>query len=124
MNNILNKIAQMERNAEEIKLESHKVELAGINDLKKIIAETRKNLDGFNKLNTQTQSLAKSTIEAANVFQSSREKMYVLMQQLEKQAKELGLEITSTPDFKEAIRLYTVDRDVEQAKGYLRQVIK
>lgn len=28
MNNILNKIAQMERNAEEIKLESHKVELA------------------------------------------------------------------------------------------------
>lgn len=109
---------------DKIELASERVELAGINDLKKIIAETRKNFDGFNKLNTQTQSLAKSTIEAANMFQTSRNKMYVLMQQLEKQAKELGLEITSTPDFKEAIELYTVDRDVEQAKGYLRQVIK
>ena len=33
MNNILNKIAQMERNAEEIKLASHKVDLALLDEI-------------------------------------------------------------------------------------------
>lgn len=42
MNNILNKIAQMERNAEEIKLASHKVELGIKEDVSKINQETSK----------------------------------------------------------------------------------
>lgn len=42
MNNILNKIAQMERNAEQVNLASHKVELALFDDIKSSIDGARK----------------------------------------------------------------------------------
>jgi hypothetical protein len=52
MNNILNKIAQMERNAEELNLASHKVELALLDELSNL------NMEGGSLLVLQAQQMA------------------------------------------------------------------
>jgi hypothetical protein len=104
-------------------LSSHQVELANINDLKKLTAQAKKSLDAYNKSNDEAKKIARITLQKADEFQNDRVKMYDVMQVIEKQAKELGLDITSTPDFKLAVDLFVIDRDVESQKGYLRQVI-
>ena len=95
MNNILNKIAQMERNAEEIKSASHKVELANVKDVNKFTQEIRdtqsklnKSFDAFNVAENNISSqrtLLKSQIEKSESFVS----------ELKKQLNELVLGINS-----------------------------
>lgn len=102
MNNILNKIAQMERNAEEIKLESHKVELSSL-DMVKSLAE-----DGL--------AIYKKGVEYAKEMEAFTKKSRVLnadasalsdaiekeLKEFEAKAKQLGLDVTKLPEFKSA----------------------
>jgi hypothetical protein len=104
-------------------LSSNKIELASLNDLKKAASDSKKSLDAFNKANDETVKQARITLQKADEFQNYKVKMYDIMQAIEKQAKELGLDITNNSDFKIAVDLFVADRDVEGRKGYLRQVI-
>jgi hypothetical protein len=104
-------------------LAKHEVELAGIADLLKLAGATEKSLAGFNRQYKETKLFAKSTLVNADEFQNNKARMYDLMQILEKQAKDLGVDIKNTNEFQKAINLLTADRYVEQAKGYLRQIL-
>lgn len=95
MNNILNKIAQMERNAEVIQLASHNVELANASDVLKFTQDIRdmqsklgKAEDAFNvaKGNVEklTQELKNQVIKSEN-----------LVSELTKKVNELGIDIKS-----------------------------
>lgn len=124
MKNILDKINRADETQSKVELEKHEIALANINDLIKLTSLTEKSLAGFSRQYKETIAYAKSTIVNADEFQNNKARMYDLMQVLEKQAKELGIDIRNTNEFKKAINLLTSDRDVEQAKGYLRQIIK
>lgn len=51
MNNILNKIAQMERNAEEVNLASHKVELGALDEIQGWLEKSKRDIPtGLNKV--------------------------------------------------------------------------
>jgi hypothetical protein len=104
-------------------LASHQVELANITDLVKLTSLTEKSLFAFTRQYKETKNFAKSTLVNADDFQNNKVKMYDLMQVLEKQAKDLGIDIKKSNEFIKAINLLTADRDVEKAKGYLRQVL-
>jgi formyltetrahydrofolate synthetase len=116
LNNITSKLFKTD-------LESHKIELASLSDLTKLSEETKSKLDLFNKSNNDTINLAKITLKAADDYETQRAKMYDLMKQIEKQFKELGLDVLTNKEFKTAVDIFSKDREVNQQKGYLRQII-
>ena len=95
MKNILNKIAQMERNASEIKLASHNIELANASDVLKFTQEIRdiqaklgKAEDAFN--------VAKGNVEKqTQVLKNQVVKSESLISELTKKVNELGIDIKS-----------------------------
>jgi formyltetrahydrofolate synthetase len=108
---------------DKVELESQKVELASLSYLSKLSTETKNKLDLFNKSNNDTINLAKITLKAADDYETQRVKMYDLMKQIEKQFKELGLDVLTNQEFKIAVDIFSKDREVERQKGYLRQII-
>ena len=90
MNNILNKIAQMERNAEEIQLATHKVELTLADDVRALYNNANKfyeaNIDERYKMATR---LEKEFQKAADEYQKALDKY----NSLEKMSKDLGVPI-------------------------------
>ena len=104
-------------------LASEKIELASLSDLTKLSSETKNKLDLFNKSNNDTINLAKITLKAADDYETYRVKMYDLMKQIESQFKELGLDVLTNQEFKTAVDIFSQDREVNQQKGYLRQII-
>jgi hypothetical protein len=120
LNEVFKKVSEINEVTE---LASEKVELANITDLVKLTSLTEKSLAGFNRQYKETKLFAKSTLVNADEFQNNKARMYDLMQVLEKQAKDLGVDIKNTNEFNKAINLLTADRYVEQAKGYLRQIL-
>ena len=104
MNNILNKIAQMERNAEEVNLASHKVELGLADTLKTNVNEDNKNLakleSQIEKINNELKNLS-DLFSAANKGLMTTSNVYDRMVEM---AKELGLpqsEIDKMPEVKQ-----------------------
>jgi hypothetical protein len=103
VNNILKMISKMESNANEVKLGKHEVELALIDDLNKSLAEASKNeADYYSNFKSKLNSViieARETEIKYNVLLSNiNEPIF----QMEKQAKELGLDIKSTPVYKKS----------------------
>ncbi len=93
----------MESNANEVKLGKHEVELALIDDLNKSLAEASKNeADYYSNFKSKLNSViieARETEIKYNVLLSNiNEPIF----QMEKQAKELGLDIKSTPVYKKS----------------------
>ena len=92
MNNILNKIAQMERNAEEIQLASHKVELGLQDDLK---AQFNKyfSVDNIDVLELgiidSVKKLNRNYVATVKEFEA----FVKIYQNFQKKAIELGVEI-------------------------------
>jgi hypothetical protein len=91
MNNILNKIAQMERNAAEIKgveLAKHEVELALVDDVQNLYNAANKsykaNTDSLNRIAKQLESEFQKT---ADEYKKALDKY----NQLEKMSKDLGV---------------------------------
>jgi hypothetical protein len=109
MNNILNKIAEMERNAaeiQEVQLASHKVELASIKDLQeatKILQGSESSADKV--ANAFEQKVAEAN-KAYTALMNERNAIYkwvnneapARLADFEKAAKQLGLEINNVPE--------------------------
>ena len=104
-------------------LESHKIELASLSDLKKVTEDAKKNLDLFNKSNNDIIAAAKIVLKNADNYQTDKSKLYDILQSIEKQFKELGLDFLQNSDVKNAIKVSDADREVERQKAYLRQII-
>jgi hypothetical protein len=121
MNNILNKIAQMERNAEEIKLASHKVELSLIDDvisLQKMVKERISLIDKATNEINKTIALKDKLISEAkttlNVLNTNTNEVNLLIKQitqsevnLTKVARELNLNVREIPEMKMLLDLKT-----------------
>jgi hypothetical protein len=104
MKNILNKIAQMERNAEEIQLASHRVELGLADTLKTNVNEDNKNVEKLQlqieKITTEIKNLG-AMWDKANSGIKVTSNTYDRMVEM---AKELGLpesEIEKMPEVKQ-----------------------
>lgn len=104
MKNILNKIAQMERNAEEVNLASHHIELGLADTLKTNVNEDNKNIDKLDsqieKINAELKNLS-DLFSAANKGIMTTSNVYDRMVEM---AKELGLpqsEIDKMPEVKQ-----------------------
>jgi hypothetical protein len=109
MNNILNKIAQMERNAAElqgVELAKHEVELASIKDLQeatKILQGSESSADKV--ANAFEQKVAEAN-KAYTALMNERNAIYkwvnneapARLADFEKAAKQLGLEINNVPE--------------------------
>jgi hypothetical protein len=119
MNNILNKIAQMERNAEEIQLASHKVELGLVEDLAKLLTRM-KAIDGalmkstqkavnalgdFVKVKNQlNDGYVQATMDAEDA-QEDIKLAVALIEKIAKQAKELGLNPNDVKGTQEVVKI-------------------
>lgn len=119
MNNILNKIAQMERNAEEIKLASHKVELGLVEDLAKLLTRM-KAIDGALMKSTQKavnalgdfvkvkNQLNDGYVQATMDAEDAQEDIKLavsLIEKIAKQAKELGLNPNDVKGTQEVVKI-------------------
>ena len=130
MNNILNKIAQMERNAEEFQLASHKVELSSIkeiNDAIKILkgnevdAEKVANLyeDKVNEARKQYQALVQ---ERNAIYTWVNNQAPAILGDFEKKAKELGLDPNAVPEVKEFKKWIESGNDILKALDEYKDV--
>ena len=130
MNNILNKIAQMERNAEEVNLASHKVELSSIkeiNDAIKILkgnevdAEKVANLyeDKVNEARKQYQALVQ---ERNAIYTWVNNQAPAILGDFEKKAKELGLDPNAVPQVKEFKKWIESGNDILKALDEYKDV--
>jgi hypothetical protein len=100
MNNILNKIAQMERNAEEVNLSSEKIELAKAEDLNKLFA------DAVSLANDLLGDTAGRVNALKQVLKQKEDKAIKLISNLdgalidfEKRAKELGFDTSQSKTY-------------------------
>jgi hypothetical protein len=114
----MSKIAQIEQPKTE--LAKHEVELASINELKTIIAETKKSFDNLEKIgDVLFQELTKAEktkrgfesalLSAKSLVLNSGNEQIKLFQA---KAKELGLDVSNVAEIKEIIKLQN------EAKGY------
>ena len=93
MNNILNKIAQMERNAEEIKLESHKVELALLDDLQKLYDVYSKTATDAIQVKSRLQAEAKSLADKLQKAKEAKDEAVKKADNVTAAAKNIGIDI-------------------------------
>ena len=124
MNNILNKIAQMERNAEEIQLASHKVELATLDEITTASKSVKKQYDLVFQKTMTALSNVNEAVKIGNKAFFEAQKFYQQGVKIEQQLKELG--ITYHADLKKAMdNLYKYSQlEGEQIVKELNQVQK
>ena len=118
MNNILNKIAQMERNAEEIQLASHRVELSLVDDFKK---EYEKALDVQAKAENAIidyNDLAVKIIANLNAAGQAFLKANARFQDIENMAADLGVEVS--PQLKNKKQIISVA--IKEIDGYVKKI--
>ena len=124
MNNILNKIAEMERNAEEIQLASHKVELATLDEITTASKSVKKQYDLVFQKTMTALSNVNEAVKIGNKAFFEAQKFYQQGVKIEQQLKELG--ITYPADLKKAMdNLYKYSQlEGEQIVKELNQVKK
>ena len=113
MNNILNKIAQMERNAEEIQLASHKVELALVDDAKELITKYFRLTDNINSDFTGVSKEIRGIIEKIGEAEKLANDMPKVIAKYEGLAKELGIDVNYIQELKD---MKLAVKDVAQYK--------
>jgi uncharacterized coiled-coil DUF342 family protein len=115
LNDIFKMISQMEKNAEEVKLGKHEVELGLVDDLKNSINKVstfqadvksmNANAKQTNKLFTsatqQKEVILKNYNENRNKQEAILKELNTLFKTINTQAKELGIDINSLPVYKE-----------------------
>ena len=124
MNNILNKIAQMERNAEEVNLASHKVELATLDEITTASKSVKKQYDLVFQKTMTALSNVNEAVKIGNKAFFEAQKFYQQGVKIEQQLKELG--ITYPADLKKEMdNLYKYSQlEGEQIVKELNQVKK
>jgi seryl-tRNA synthetase len=109
MNNILNKIAQMERNAAElqgVELAKHEVELASIKDLQEATKILQGSESSADKVSNAFEQKVAEANKAYTALMNERNAIYkwvnneapARLSDFEKAAKQLGLEINNVPE--------------------------
>lgn len=115
LNDIFKMISQMEKNAEEVKLGMHEVELGLVDDLKNSINKVstfQADVKSMNANAKQTNKLFTSATQQKEVilknYNDNRNKQEAILKELNTlfktintQAKELGIDINSLPVYKE-----------------------
>ena len=103
LNNIFKMISQMEKNANEVNLGAHKVELAFIDNLNKAIAEGAKNeANYYSDFKTELNKVIIKAREIEIKYNVLASNINEPIFQMEKQAKELGLDIKATDYYKKS----------------------
>ena len=104
LNNIFKMISQMEKNANEVKLGAHEVNLALIDELKKVnddILNSLKNADNswrdYQNYLTNADKPFKKMIQMRESLLNSTTKIELLLKNAETQAKSLGLNVNDIP---------------------------
>lgn len=102
MKNILTKIAQMERNVEEVNLSSYKLELGALDDLSQLLTKSKQvestMVDEYVKI---TQA-AKKGLPAAKEHLQNLDKISTLLNDIAIQADALGLDVRKEKQWKDA----------------------
>lgn len=101
MNNILNKIAQMERNAEEIQLASHKVELSVKDDAKELVSKYYGLTDTINSKYTAIQKEIRVLTDKIDEAAKLSSDMPKVISKYEEIAKEIGADVNNIQELKD-----------------------
>lgn len=117
MKNILDKINRADEIQSKVELGTHEVELSSIAQLENAIKEAKKEIDFYNKVESEKNSIFAEIAKKQNDLLTKirdfsvniNEKMGYLFRtlgDLDKKAKELGLGVKENPTYKEAEVIY------------------
>ena len=118
LNDIFKMISQMEKNAEEVKLGKHEVQLSLVDDLKASISKVSSldsivntmssNADKTNKLFinalAQKEIILKNYNDNRKTFENLNKELNLLFKTINTQAKDLGVNINDLPVYKDFIK--------------------
>ena len=100
LNDIFKMISQMEKNAEEVKLGKHEVELSAINDLKTLVNKSRSVEGEMVENYLDAKKFAQISITAAKNHLKNLESVYVLVNNIRTQGDALGVDVTKIQEWK------------------------
>jgi hypothetical protein len=102
LNDIFKKIAKMEQNAQEVKLGKHEVKLAMIDDLVKLVNQSRDVSSEMTDNYLQAKKYAEISINAAKQHLKNLESVYVLVNNIRTQGDALGVDVTKIQEWRRA----------------------
>jgi hypothetical protein len=117
LQNVYDKLAKTE-------LAKHKVNLAKLDDLIKIVKNGEKNVKDFNDINSQLIKLAREAVKSGEAFRVNISEINNLGSALEKQFKDLGLNYLENVEIKKASALLNEGYNITSQLGYIKQIIK
>ena len=100
LNDIFKMISQMEKNAEEVKLGKHEVELSAINDLETLVNKSRSVSGEMVDNYLEAKKFAQISITAAKNHLKNLESVYVLVNNIRTQGDALGVDVTKIQEWK------------------------
>jgi hypothetical protein len=100
LNDIFKMISQMEKNAEEVKLGKHEVELSAINDLETLVNKSRSVEGEMVENYLDAKKFAQISITAAKNHLKNLESVYVLVNNIRTQGDALGVDVTKIQEWK------------------------
>jgi hypothetical protein len=114
LNDIFKMISQMEKNAEEVKLGKHEVELSVKDDAKELVTKYFRLTDNINSDFTGVSKEIRGIIEKIGQAEKLANDMPKVIAKYEGLAKELGIDINNIQELKD---LKLAVKDVAQYKG-------
>ena len=107
---------------EKVELAKHEVELASIDELKKLVDNSEAILKTYNTSANNFKSAAKTIVRLGDEFRDKTGKINDLASTLKKQFADLGLNYLDNADVKIAIALLQKDFDVRSFTDSARQI--
>ena len=120
LNEVFKKVADIQPQVSE--LANHKVELALLDDLKKLTSALEKNYSEFAKNKSALKSIAADLKGRGNTIMGDFNKITNLLRIFEKQAKELGINYNSIPAVQDANELNFDLNDVEDTLASINNI--
>jgi phenylalanyl-tRNA synthetase alpha subunit len=105
-------------------LATHEVELANINELKKLTDLAQKDLENWAKYSKEVKAFAKLVAEYGDNFREKTNQINSLGETLKKQFAELGMNYLDSPDVIKAVALLKKDFEVRSFTDSARQLTK
>lgn len=105
-------------------LAKHEVELAIIDELVSLTKLVNDTIGGFNITNEILIKEARTAVTQAANAQKEFQKVDKILSSMKKQFADLGLNYLDNVNVKNAVALIDKVRDINQAAGYIKQIIK
>jgi len=105
-----------------VKLAKHEVELANINELKKITDAAQKDLEKHNQYVKELISIAKLVTEYGDNFMTKADQINDMGSTLKKQFADLGLNYLDNADVQRAVAILKRSFDVRSRSDQARQI--